>query len=210
MVPRPQPVCDGSRRRGESPVCRAASAGRCTFPRSTTARTRRSSSCRTKARSAATAPRPSIRRCPLESWRKGDFSALLTPKTGARTVLYDPTTKAPFANNMIPASRINAGGAEDPGPFLPAARISATPAFSPARITARTCRAPGMRRSCCVTRGDHRFSDRDFVLYALHVHARAQHAVRRQPAGDRPPHSAPRHAIADRVLHPHDQVEPGQ
>jgi hypothetical protein len=37
---------------------------------------------------------------PLAAWRAGDFSAL-------STVIYDPTTRQPFAGNIIPTSRIN-------------------------------------------------------------------------------------------------------
>lgn len=38
---------------------------------------------------------------PLESWRKGDFSATLP------TPINDPSTGAPFAGNIIPTSRLN-------------------------------------------------------------------------------------------------------
>jgi hypothetical protein len=41
-----------------------------------------------------------------QAMRNGDFSALTTP-TGQRVTIYDPLTKLPFPNNVIPTNRIN-------------------------------------------------------------------------------------------------------
>ena len=43
---------------------------------------------------------------PTAAMRNGDFSALTNP-AGQRVVIYDPLTHLPFANNVIPQSRIN-------------------------------------------------------------------------------------------------------
>ncbi len=62
---------------------------------------------------------------PREAWRNGDLSDLL--KLGANYQLYDPATIAvaaggrysrqPLAGNIFPASRIDRGGQENPGPL---------------------------------------------------------------------------------------------
>jgi len=41
-------------------------------------------------------------------WKAGDFSSLLQRTQGVVTI-YDPLTGVPFANNIIPSSRINSG-----------------------------------------------------------------------------------------------------
>jgi hypothetical protein len=43
---------------------------------------------------------------PTQAMRNGDFSAL-TNSAGARVTIYDPLTKQPFPNNIIPTNRIN-------------------------------------------------------------------------------------------------------
>src|SRR5262249_58964464 len=43
---------------------------------------------------------------PTAAERNGDFSALTNP-AGQRVTIYDPLTRQPFANNVIPANRIN-------------------------------------------------------------------------------------------------------
>jgi trimeric autotransporter adhesin len=43
---------------------------------------------------------------PTAAMRTGDFSALTNP-AGQRVVIYDPLTHLPFANNVVPANRIN-------------------------------------------------------------------------------------------------------
>ena len=52
---------------------------------------------------------PSVTTLPTAAERAGDFSKSLNPG-GALIVIQDPTTKAPFPNNMIPTSRINKNG----------------------------------------------------------------------------------------------------
>jgi hypothetical protein len=99
---------------------------------------------------------------PLDSWRKGDFSALLNPPTGSRTVIYDPSTKAPFAGNIIPTNRINSVAQKIQTRFYPLPNFGDTSVFAANNYRENVSRgwdAPIMM----VTRGDHRFSDRDFV-----------------------------------------------
>ena len=47
---------------------------------------------------------------PLPNERIGDFSPAAAPAAGlpAYPTLYDPTTRQPFANNQIPANRLDA------------------------------------------------------------------------------------------------------
>jgi trimeric autotransporter adhesin len=44
---------------------------------------------------------------PTAAERTGDLSGALSPNTGQPIVIYDPTTGLPFANNVIPANRLN-------------------------------------------------------------------------------------------------------
>ena len=43
---------------------------------------------------------------PTAAERAGDFSKT-TNASGAPVIIYDPLTRTPFANNIIPAGRIN-------------------------------------------------------------------------------------------------------
>lgn len=64
---------------------------------------------------------------PNQSFRGGDFSALLTPATNPSTgrpyrapiVIFDPVTGIPFANNIIPSSRIAPGAQNMISKYLP-------------------------------------------------------------------------------------------
>ena len=94
---------------------------------------------------------------PLESWRKGDFSALLPG-----VAIYDPTTGKPFPGNQIPASRINPVAQKIQDRFYPLPNFGNTNTLVSQNYRQQVTRgwdAPIM----WVTRGDHRFSDRDFV-----------------------------------------------
>ncbi len=55
---------------------------------------------------------------PTEAQRNGDFSSTLVPQTQQTVALFDPTTKAPIAGNILPAAEISsiAGGLL---PFIP-------------------------------------------------------------------------------------------
>ncbi len=64
---------------------------------------------------------------PNQDFRKGDFSALLTPAVNPATgrlfrspiLIYDPLTGDPFQNNVIPASRLHPGAQNAISQFLP-------------------------------------------------------------------------------------------
>src|SRR5207245_1371203 len=64
---------------------------------------------------------------PNQDFRSGNFSALLTPATNPGTgkpfrapiVIFDPLTGVPFANNIIPASRISPGAQAVISKYLP-------------------------------------------------------------------------------------------
>ncbi len=94
---------------------------------------------------------------PLESWRRGDFSNLLPG-----TVIYDPTTRQPFADNIIPANRINPVAQKIQDRFYPLPNFGNTATLISQNYRQNVTRgwdAPIM----WVVRGDHRFSDRDFL-----------------------------------------------
>ena len=95
---------------------------------------------------------------PLAAWRNGDFSGLLPG-----TVIYDPTTKQPFEGNKIPANRINPVAQKIQDRFYPLPNFgSATTLVSQnfRQNVTRAWDAPIM----WVARGDHRFSERDFIF----------------------------------------------
>jgi hypothetical protein len=94
---------------------------------------------------------------PLEAWRRGDFSGLLPG-----TVIYDPTTRQPFANNIVPANRINSVAQKIQDRFYPLPNFGDTSRLVSQNYRQNVTRAwdaPIM----WVVRGDHRFSERDFV-----------------------------------------------
>ncbi len=92
---------------------------------------------------------------PLLPWRSGDFSGLSTP-------IIDPQTRAPFADNRIPANRINPAALAIQNRFYP------EPNFGSAASTNQNYRAdltlPAMKQNYYMIRGDHRFSDKDSVM----------------------------------------------
>ncbi len=113
-----------------------------------------------------------------EAFRRGDFSALLTPlirdgrPVRSPTIIYDPMTGEPFRdadgriNNIIPASRINANAQRILNTYLP------LPQFEPADLLdVNTRRGVPMvlGQNQYFARVDHNFSgsDRIFVRYAL-------------------------------------------
>jgi hypothetical protein len=95
---------------------------------------------------------------PLESWRSGDFSSLLPG-----TVIYDPTTGQPFANNQIPATRINPVSKALQDRFYPLPNFG-----NISTLVASNYREQKMKGwdipKYWVVRGDHRLSDRDSIF----------------------------------------------
>jgi hypothetical protein len=95
---------------------------------------------------------------PLESWRNGDFSGLLPG-----VVIYDPTTKKPFDGNKIPTDRINPVAQKIQNRFYPLPNFGSTTTLVSQNYRQNVTRAwdaPIM----WVIRGDHRFSERDFIF----------------------------------------------
>jgi hypothetical protein len=95
---------------------------------------------------------------PLEPWRRGDFSNLLP-----NTRIYDPTTREAFAGNIIPVSRLNPVAQKIQDRFYPLPNFGNTATLAAQNYRENVTRAwdaPVM----WVLRGDHRFSERDFVF----------------------------------------------
>ena len=95
---------------------------------------------------------------PLEAWRRGDFSAVETP-------IVDPFNSGqPFANNQIPAARINSVAAEIQDRFYPLPNFGDPTVFTNSNY--RELRTTQRRPNPSITtRIDHRFSDADFVYW---------------------------------------------
>ena len=95
---------------------------------------------------------------PLQTWRRGDFSADLGP-------ISDPFNDgAPFANGIIPASRINPVAAAIQERFYPLPNFGDGASFTNNnyREIRTTNRPPNPQ---ITTRIDHRFTDRDFFYW---------------------------------------------
>jgi hypothetical protein len=95
---------------------------------------------------------------PVQAWRNGDFSNLLPG-----TVIYDPLTKQPFPGNVIPGNRINPVAQKIQDRFYPLPNFGNTALFASQNFRENISRgwdAPIQ----WVVRGDHRFSDRDFLF----------------------------------------------
>jgi hypothetical protein len=91
---------------------------------------------------------------PLEAWRRGDFS-------GIGTVIRDPLTGVPFANNQIPASQINPVSQRIQDRFYPLPNYGDTAVFASANYREYKIRAFDPN-SYYTARVDHRLSDRSF------------------------------------------------
>jgi hypothetical protein len=95
---------------------------------------------------------------PLESWRKGDFSGLL-PGTPVR----DPfNNNAPFAGNLLPASRLNSAALKLQERFYPLPNYGDPNVFA-AQNNRQILDNPKLVNPTFVTRIDHRFADRTTV-----------------------------------------------
>ncbi|MDQ6706469.1 MAG: TonB-dependent receptor, partial [Acidobacteriota bacterium] len=96
---------------------------------------------------------------PLASWRNGDFSNLLPG-----IVVKDPfANNAPFAGNIIPASRINPVAQKIQDRFYPLPNFGNLSTFQSQNYRELLSR-PFDPSTYWTTRLDHRFSDRDFIF----------------------------------------------
>lgn len=106
---------------------------------------------------------------PNQSFRGGDFSALLTPAVNSSTgnlyrqpiLIYDPLTGEPFEDNRIPASRLHPGPQNVIQQYLP------LPDFEQADILDFTARRPvgqPINSNQYYGRVDHNFSDKDRIF----------------------------------------------
>ncbi len=109
---------------------------------------------------------------PLEAFRRGDFSELLTgtinPATGrlfrAPIIIYDPVTGNPFPNNVIPQNRLHPGALNVLEKFVPKAQFRQA---DPLDFTARESVDQPLNANFYFGRVDHYFSDRDRVFGRL-------------------------------------------
>jgi hypothetical protein len=90
---------------------------------------------------------------PLAAWRQGDFS-------GLSTVIRDPATGQPFAENRIPAGRLNPTSQKIQERFYPLPNFGDT-----SNLVSQNYREnkiqPFAGSTYWTARGDHRFSDKD-------------------------------------------------
>jgi hypothetical protein len=106
---------------------------------------------------------------PLDAFRRGDFSELLTgtinPATGrlfrAPIIIYDPVTGNPFPNNIIPQNRLHPGALNVLEKYVPKAEFRQV---DPLDITARDAVDQPTNANTYFGRVDHYFSDRDRVF----------------------------------------------
>src|SRR6185436_1598830 len=106
---------------------------------------------------------------PNQSFRNGDFSALLTPGISATTgrpfrapiLIYDPLNGVPFANNILPQTRLHPGAKNIVSQYLP------QPDFQQADIldfTVRRAIPQPINGNQYFGRVDHSFSNSDKVF----------------------------------------------
>jgi hypothetical protein len=95
---------------------------------------------------------------PLDSWRTGDFSALLPT-----TVVKDPTTGKGFAGNIIPKERLNATAMKIQDLFYPHANFGNTSVFTAANYREIQTH-PFDPNNYWTARVDHRFGQNAFVF----------------------------------------------
>ena len=106
---------------------------------------------------------------PLDAFRRGDFSELLTgtinPATGrlfrAPIIIYDPVTGNPFPNNIIPQNRLHPGALNVLEKYVPKAQFRQA---DPLDFTAREAVDQPTTTNTYFGRVDHYFSDRDRVF----------------------------------------------
>ena len=106
---------------------------------------------------------------PLDQFRGGDFSELLTgtinPANGrlfrAPILIFDPYTGEPFANNVLPQSRLHAGSLNVMNLYIPTADFRQA---DPLDFTARAGVNQPIKPNQYFGRVDHYFSDADRVF----------------------------------------------
>ena len=106
---------------------------------------------------------------PLDAFRRGDFSELLTgtinPATGrlfrAPIIIFDPVTGNPFPNNIIPQSRLHPGALNVLEKYVPKVQFRQV---DPLDITARDAVDQPTNTNTYFGRVDHYFSDKDRVF----------------------------------------------
>ncbi|MCB9383301.1 MAG: carboxypeptidase regulatory-like domain-containing protein [Bryobacterales bacterium] len=109
---------------------------------------------------------------PFQEWKNGDFSELLkgtvNPATGNLyrnpIVIYDPTSGTPFANNMIPQSRIHPGALNMLNTYVPNASFRQT---DPLDFNARQSVNQPISPNTYFGRIDHYFSSTDRIFARL-------------------------------------------
>ncbi len=112
---------------------------------------------------------------PLDEFREGNFSALLrgtvNPATGRLVrppiAIYDPFTGMPFADNIIPRNRLNAGVVNNVIPkFLPRAQFRPV---DPLDVNFRASVVQPINTNTYFARVDHNFSDTNRVFGRIAV-----------------------------------------
>ncbi len=109
---------------------------------------------------------------PLAEWRRGDFSELLSgtlnPATGklfrAPILIFDPDTGLPFANNVIPTSRLHPGALNLLNAYVPQAQFRQA---DPLDFTARAAVDQPVSPNQFFGRVDHYFGAKDRVFGRL-------------------------------------------
>jgi Carboxypeptidase regulatory-like domain/TonB dependent receptor-like, beta-barrel len=109
---------------------------------------------------------------PNDAFRSGDFSELLlgtiNPTTGRLfrnpIVIYDPYTGQPFANNVIPQSRLHPGAVNVMNLYVPRAEFRPV---DPLDFTARKGVNQPIDTNFYFARVDHHFSEKDWVFGRL-------------------------------------------
>ena len=106
---------------------------------------------------------------PLDAFRAGDFSALqrgylVGSRFVAPTLIYDPDTGVPFANNVIPPSRIHPGALNVLNKYVPKAQFVQADILD---FTARATVPTPTNVNTYFARVDHNFSDKDRVFGRL-------------------------------------------
>ena len=91
---------------------------------------------------------------PLPAWRQGDFSAL-----APRTVVRDPATGTAFANNQVPASRLNAVSRRIQERFYPLPNFGDASVLSSQNYREQSLR-PFDPNTYYTIKGDHRVSSK--------------------------------------------------
>jgi len=94
---------------------------------------------------------------PTASWRRGDFSRLLPG-----TVIRDPLSNTPFANNMIPANRLNATALAIQQKFYAVPNFGDPETFA-AQNYRETRQNAVSHQPNFTLRLDHRFGDKNFI-----------------------------------------------